>query len=187
MNQFFSLWSPEPLTPELGNPSNLGRSALETSEDEVRVDTVPDSEFHETEDGKFLDLEDIHGHSPTAAAYPGPIDRQDHALPFPGPVNSVADGGKEYLEGTILPVEHRGESLQDIYIRERLPEVQRVIASGDQDAIARLIAENEDDPFTILPKKLKYHELLAADLYFSFLTKMVTWFVMISLILPVLG
>jgi len=103
----------------------------------------------------------------------GKIDRNDAVTP-------------EYIPGLSLPISHRKETLQDIYIRERLPEIQKVIASGNPDEIARIIAESNDDPFTVLPNNLKYSDLLAADLFFSFLTKMVTWFVLISLLLPAL-
>ena len=44
-----------------------------------------------------------------------------------------------------------------------------------------LAAESNDDPFTVLPNNLKYSDLLAADLFFSFLTKMVTWFVLVCI------
>jgi len=98
----------------------------------------------------------------------------------------LPDEPADFLPGMVLPIQHRKETLQDIYVREKLPEIQRIIASGDEREIARIIAESEEDPFTILPNNLKYSQLLAADLFFSFLTKMVTWFVMISLLLPAL-
>jgi len=103
----------------------------------------------------------------------GKIDRNDAVAP-------------EYIPGLSLPIVDRKETLQDIYIREKIPEIQKVIASGDPNEIARIIAESNDDPFTVLPNNLKYSDLLAADLFFSFLTKMVTWFVLISLLLPTL-
>ncbi len=39
-------------------------------------------------------------------------------------------------------------------------------------------------PFILRPRVLKYSDLLAADVYFSFLTRCVLYFVTISLLLP---
>jgi len=110
----------------------------------------------------------------------------EHVIKTISPSDEPVPTAPRHLPGFSLPIVDRDETLKDIYLRERMPKIQETLASGDQEAIAKLIAENKDDPFTVLPKQLKYYELLAADLYFSFLTKMVTWFVMISLLLPAL-
>jgi len=83
-----------------------------------------------------------------------------------------------------LPIKHPQESLQDIFKRERLPAMQKIIASGDKDEIKKLMAEANKDPFSLLSTNMKYHELLASDMFFNFVTDVVTWFLVISLLLP---
>jgi len=136
-----------------------------------------DPQFVETADGRFDDLS-VSNHVVTTS--------DEHVIKTISPSDEPVPTAPRHLPGFSLPIVDRDETLKDIYLRERMPKIQETLASGDQEAIAKLIAENKDDPFTVLPKQLKYYELLAADLYFSFLTKMVTWFVMISLLLPAL-
>ena len=49
-----------------------------------------------------------------------------------------------------------------------------------------LIEETKKDPFALLPQVSKYHELLGADLFFAFITRLMIYFVTISLALPAL-
>jgi len=90
-------------------------------------------------------------------------------------------GGDDNL--FILPANEE-DTLQDIYKRERLPRISQILSSGDADSINKLIEETNEDPFTILPQELKYHELLGADLFFAFITRLMLYFVFVSLALP---
>ena len=42
----------------------------------------------------------------------------------------------------------------------------------------------EEDPFLLLPARRKYHELLAADLFFNLLTKFALYSVLAALLVP---
>ena len=78
------------------------------------------------------------------------------------------------------------DSLQDIYNRERMPRISKIMSSGDAEKIDELIEETKKDPFALLPQVSKYHELLGADLFFAFITRLMIYFVIISLALPAL-
>merc|ERR1712034_185238 len=75
------------------------------------------------------------------------------------------------------------DTLQDIYNRERMPRISKILSSGDAEKIDKLIAETKKDPFAILPQEVKYHELLGADLFFAFVTRLMLYFVIVSLAL----
>ena len=49
-----------------------------------------------------------------------------------------------------------------------------------------LVAEEEFDPgpFQLLPAKRKYHEMIAADLFFNLLTKFALYMILASLVVP---
>ena len=85
--------------------------------------------------------------------------------------------------GVLVPSEKR-DSLEEIYEREHLPKVVEVLKEGSRSEVQEVIEQGREDPFSLQSKDLKFSELLAADAYFSFLTRTVIYFVTISLILP---
>lgn len=117
-------------------------------------------------------------HRSAKSGYDGPIDRNDN---FWG---AAKENPPEYVGEYSLPIKDRQETVEDIFRREKLPEIQKVLASGDEKEIKKLIEETRDDPFTLLPTPLTYSQLIAGDVYFDFLTKAVTWFLVVSLLLP---
>jgi len=102
------------------------------------------------------------------------------------------DVGREELEkeGTILPLHHhRGrEELEEegtilaVHPHATLEEVYRSHYNHRVEEGRR--EEEEEDPFILQGRDLKFHELLAADIYFNFLTRTVLYFVGLSLCLP---
>jgi hypothetical protein len=82
------------------------------------------------------------------------IDRSDHVR-----TELVA-------RGVLLPVHHL-DTLEEVHHREHHRD-----------------PADPEDPFVLRPTDLKFNALLAADVYFSFLTRVVLYFVMISLLLP---
>ena len=85
--------------------------------------------------------------------------------------------------GVLVPSENR-DSLEEIYVREHLPKVVEILKEGSRSEVQEVIEQGRKDPFSLQSKDLKFSELLAADAYFSFLTRTVIYFVTISLILP---
>merc|ERR1712029_427140 len=77
------------------------------------------------------------------------------------------------------------DTLQDIYIRERMPRISEILTSGDAQKINTLIEETKRDPFAILPQTLKYHQLLGSDLFLTFMTRLMIYFIIVSLSLPI--
>jgi len=82
-------------------------------------------------------------------------------------------------QGIILPV-HKHASVEEVYHTEELPRIREAYDSGDQVVISEALL----DPLELKARDLKFHELLAADIYFSFLTRTVVYFVVVSLLLP---
>jgi len=82
-------------------------------------------------------------------------------------------------QGIILPV-HKHASVEEVYHTEELPRIRKAYESGDQVVISEALL----DPLELKARDLKFHELLAADVYFSFLTRTVVYFVVVSLLLP---
>ena len=82
-----------------------------------------------------------------------------------------------------LPVDD-AYSVKDVYSQERLPRISQILSSGDAGSIDQLMEEANEDPFRILPFDMKYSDLIHADLYFGFATKMLMYFVFLSLVLP---
>jgi len=117
-------------------------------------------------------------HRSAKSGYDGPIDRNDN---FWG---AAKENPPKYVGEYSLPIKDRQETVEDIFRREKLPEIQKVLASGDEKEIKKLIAETKEDPFTLLPTPIKYSQIIAGDVYFDFLTKAVTWFLVVSLLLP---
>ena len=76
------------------------------------------------------------------------------------------------------------DSIQDIYNREELPRVSRILSSGNASMIDKLIQDTKNDPFAIVSRDIKYHELLGADLIFAFLYKVMIYFIGSALALP---
>merc|ERR1719305_727045 len=79
----------------------------------------------------------------------------------------------------IVPV-HKHASVEEVYHSEELPRIKEAYEAGDQGVISKAL----QDPLELKANDLKFHELLAADVYFSFLTRTVVYFVAVSLILP---
>ena len=75
---------------------------------------------------------------------------------------------REHLisRGIILPV-HKHASVEEVYHSEELPRIKEAYEAGDQGVISEAL----QDPLELKAKDLKFHELLAADVYFSFLTR----------------
>ena len=84
-----------------------------------------------------------------------------------------------------MPVDD-ADSLQDVYNRERLPRISHVLTSGHADDINEVLKEAQEDPFTITPYDLKFKQIIFYDLYISFQTQSVLFFIFLALLLPAL-
>ena len=69
-------------------------------------------------------------------------------------------------QGIILPV-RKHASVEEVYHTEELPRIRESYESRDQVVISEALL----DPLELKARDLKFHELLAADIYFSFLTR----------------
>ena len=80
--------------------------------------------------------------------------------------HSKSEREKLIRQGVILPV-HKHASVEEVYHTEELPRIREGYESGDQVVISEALL----DPLELKARDLKFHELLAADVYFSFLTR----------------
>ena len=80
--------------------------------------------------------------------------------------HSKSEREKLIRQGVILPV-HKHASVEEVYHTEELPRIRDAYESGDQVVISEALL----DPLELKARDLKFHELLAADVYFSFLTR----------------
>ena len=89
------------------------------------------------------------------------------------------------VEGGLAFLPHEeSDSLIDIYNRERLPRIGKIITSGDSESIDNALSEVQADPFSIKPLSLKFQELIFDDLYLGFQTQLGVFFVFLALIIP---
>ena len=80
--------------------------------------------------------------------------------------HSKSEREKLIRQGIILPV-HKHASVEEVYHTEQLPRIKEAYEAGDQSVISEALR----DPLELKANDLKFHELLAADVYFSFLTR----------------
>jgi len=100
-------------------------------------------------------------------------DRSDHHE------HSESERERLIREGLILSVPKHA-SVEEVYHNVELPRIREAHKAGDQTVISEALK----DPLELKARDLKFHELLAADVYFSFLTRTVVYFVVVSLLLP---
>jgi len=100
-------------------------------------------------------------------------DRSDHHE------HSESERERLIREGLILSVPKHA-SVEEVYHNVELPRIREAYRAGDQTVISEALK----DPLELKARDLKFHELLAADVYFSFLTRTVVYFVAVSLLLP---
>ena len=104
--------------------------------------------------------ERLHLEDPGANMEDGFEDRSDHHK------HSKSERENLIRQGIILPV-HKYASVEEVYHKEELPRIKEAYAAGDQGVISEAL----QDPLELKASDLKFHELLAADVYFSFLTR----------------
>jgi len=100
-------------------------------------------------------------------------DRSDHHE------HSESERERLIREGLILSVPKHA-SVEEVYHNVELPRIREAHKAGDKTVISEALK----DPLELKARDLKFHELLAADVYFSFLTRTVVYFVAVSLLLP---
>ena len=89
-------------------------------------------------------------------------DRSDHHE------HSESERERLIREGLILSVPKHA-SVEEVYHNVELPRIREAHKAGDQTVISEALK----DPLELKARDLKFHELLAADVYFSFLTRLV--------------
>ena len=80
--------------------------------------------------------------------------------------HSKSEREKLIRQGIILPVPKHA-SVEEVYHSEELPRIIQAYNAGDHEVISEAVR----DPLELKANNLKFHELLAADVYFSFLTR----------------